>query len=209
MSRGSNSARIFLWACGCCLLWHGRDGTSNPQRAFHLWSSDGAVILTTHRTDVSGMLAGAREVFGPRILVHQTPATVADSAIPVLDSYYTAVTRTVNGNAGVAVELHIDGYLPFGDHYPDLVFLHCQRQAAGGGESFIVDGQRLVDAITSNPAQRALSRFLWDIKLEQSRSDGGNPAGDRHTRPQPTARGVADLCWTPHRAPPPTPTSRR
>ncbi|HZA18026.1 MAG TPA: TauD/TfdA family dioxygenase [Pseudonocardiaceae bacterium] len=191
------------------MLWHGRDGTSNPQRAFHLWSSDGAVILTTHRTDVSGMLAGAREVFGPRILVHQTPATVADSAIPVLDSYYTAVTRTVNGNAGVAVELHIDGYLPFGDHYPDLVFLHCQRQAAGGGESFIVDGQRLVDAITSNPAQRALSRFLWDIKLEQSRSDGGNPAGDRHTRPQPTARGVADLCWTPHRAPPPTPTSRR
>ncbi|MDQ2879745.1 MAG: hypothetical protein M3Y48_00365 [Actinomycetota bacterium] len=39
--------------------------TSDPGRAFHLWSSDGAAILTTNRTDPAGVLAGAREVFGP------------------------------------------------------------------------------------------------------------------------------------------------
>lgn len=163
--------------------------TPDPRRAFHLWSSDGAVILTTNRSDFAGMLAGARDVFGPRILVHQSPVTVADSTIPGQDSYYAAATRTVNGNADVAPDLHIDGYLPFGDHYPDLVFLLCQRQAAGGGESFIVDGQRLVDAIASDPTQRALSRFLWDIKLEQSRSDGVEPAGTG--KPVPSRRPVA------------------
>ncbi|MGH3976990.1 MAG: hypothetical protein ACRDS9_27275 [Pseudonocardiaceae bacterium] len=51
--------------------------TPDPRRAFHLWSSDGAVILTTNHTDVAEMLAGARDVFGPRILVHQSPTTVA------------------------------------------------------------------------------------------------------------------------------------
>src|SRR5918997_5196993 len=127
--------------------------TPDPRRAFHLWSSDGAVILTTNRADANGMLASARDVFGPRILVHQSPTIVADDTVPGQNSYYAAMTRTVNGDASVALDLHIDGYLPFGDHYPDLVFLLCQHQAAGGGESFIVDGQRLVDAITSNPAQ--------------------------------------------------------
>jgi hypothetical protein len=40
--------------------------TADPGRAFHLWSSDGAVILSTNRTDAAGTLAGARDVFGPR-----------------------------------------------------------------------------------------------------------------------------------------------
>jgi hypothetical protein len=154
-----------------------------------LWSSDGAVILTTNHTDVAGMLAGARDVFGPRILVQQPPTIVADNTVPGQDGYYAAVTRTVNSNADVALDLHIEGYLPFGDHYPDLVFLLCQRQATGGGESFIVDGQRLVDAIASDPTQRALIRFLWDIKLEQSRPDGVNPAASG--RPVSSGRPVA------------------
>jgi Taurine catabolism dioxygenase TauD, TfdA family len=123
--------------------------TSDPGRAFHLWSSDGAVILTTDRTDAAGMLASAHDVFGPRILVHQSST----------------------------LELHIDGCMAFGDYYPDLVFLLSERPAAAGGASFIVDGQRLLYAIASDPTQRALSRFLWDIKLEQSRPAGGGPGG--------------------------------
>ena len=39
------------------------------------------------------------------------------------------------------------GYIGFGNYYPDLVFLLCERQPATGGESFIVDGQRLLGAI--------------------------------------------------------------
>src|SRR5918998_2008261 len=64
--------------------------TLDPRRAFHLWSSDGAVIFTTNRADAAGMLAGTRDVFGPRILVHQSPTLVADNTVPGQDSYYTA-----------------------------------------------------------------------------------------------------------------------
>ncbi len=133
--------------------------TTDPRRAFHLWSSDGAVILRTNHTGVAGILAGARDAFGPRILFCQSPTTMATDT-----------------SGGLALEPHIDGYLPFGDHYPDLVFLLCERQATAGGDSFILDGQRLLHGIASDPTQRALSRFLWDVKLEQSRADGPNAA---------------------------------
>jgi alpha-ketoglutarate-dependent taurine dioxygenase len=158
--------------------------TSDPGRAFHLWSSDGAVILSTNRTDPAGTLAGAREVFGPRLIVCQSPPTAAtdDPAMhPV--------------NTDVALDLHIDGYTAFGNHYPDLVFLLCEQQAATGGESFIVDGQRLLGAIASDPTQRALSRFLCDVTLEQSRpaevcEDGtGQPVRSRRPVASRTCAG--------------------
>jgi hypothetical protein len=41
-----------------------------------------AVILATDRADATGMLAGAQEVFGPRLFVCQSPATVAGGTIP-------------------------------------------------------------------------------------------------------------------------------
>jgi alpha-ketoglutarate-dependent taurine dioxygenase len=152
--------------------------TTDPGRAFHLWSSDGAVILTTHRTDAAGVLAGAREVFGPRLIVCQSPMAVATDTTPDQDDYFDPVIQTMN--ADVALDLHIDGYTGFGNYYPDLVFLLCQRQAAAGGEFFIVDGQRLLGAVASDPAQRGLSRFLWDVTLEQSRPAGVGPDGTGH-----------------------------
>ncbi len=91
------------------------------------------------------------------------------------DGYLDLTTQTVN--ADVALDLHIDGYTAFGNHYPDLVFLLCEGQATAGGESFIVDGQRLIGEIAGDPTQRALSRFLWDVTLEQSRLAGVGPAG--------------------------------
>lgn len=92
-------------------------------------------------------------------------------------------------NTDVALDLHIDGHTVFGNHYPDLVFLLCERQATAGGESFIVDGQRLLGAIASDPTQRALSRFLWDVTLEQSRP--AEVCGDSTGQPVRSRRPVA------------------
>jgi alpha-ketoglutarate-dependent taurine dioxygenase len=165
--------------------------TSDPGRAFHFWSSDGAVILATNRSDPAGILAGAREVFGPRLIVCQSPPTeaadLAPDTTPGEGCHLDRANHTVN--AGVALDLHIDGYTAFGNHYPDLVFLLCERQAAGGGESFIVDGQRLLGAIASDPTQRALTRFLWDVTLEQSRPAGVDP--DSAGQPVRSRRPVA------------------
>jgi hypothetical protein len=145
--------------------------TPDPGRAFHLWSSDGAVILTSNCPDAGGMLAGAREVFGPRILAHQLPTTVVTNPTPGQATYYDPVTRTVNANADISLEVQIDGYMTFGDHYPDLVFVLCERQATTGGEWFLVDGQRLVGAIASDPALRSLSSLerhgLWTAQRQR------------------------------------------
>jgi alpha-ketoglutarate-dependent taurine dioxygenase len=149
--------------------------TPDPGRAFHLWSSDGAVILTTNHTDPAGILAGAREVFGPRLIVYQSPTTVATNTTRGQDGYVDQAKQSVH--ADVALDLHVDGYTGFGNYYPDLVFLACERQAAAGGESFIVDGQRLLGAIASDSTQSALTRFLWDVTLEQSRPAAVGPGG--------------------------------
>jgi len=142
--------------------------TADPGRAFHLWSSDGAVIFASNSTDPAGMVTGARDVFGPRLFIHQSPT----STTPDHHTHCGSVAQSGDGNPSVALQLHIDGYTEFGDYYPDLVFLLCERQVTAGGELSLVDGQRLVDSIASNPTQRALSRFLWDVKLEHGRPNG-------------------------------------
>jgi alpha-ketoglutarate-dependent taurine dioxygenase len=107
--------------------------------------------------------------------VCQSPTTGDTSTIPGQDSHLGPAIQT--DDADVALDPHIDGYTAFGNHYPDLVFVLCQREAADGGESFIVDGQRLLGAIASDPTQRPLSRFRWDVTLEQSRPAGVGPTG--------------------------------
>jgi alpha-ketoglutarate-dependent taurine dioxygenase len=151
--------------------------TADPGRAFHLWSSDGAVILSTNRTDAAGTLAGARDVFGPRLFVCRSPSTVAASTTAGRPTGAGHAAQAVAGNGGLDFQLHIDGCLEFGDYYPDVVFVLCERPATVGGEWFLVDGQRLLSAIAGNPSRRPLSRFLWEARLELRRSAGVGSVG--------------------------------
>ena len=153
--------------------------TADPGRAFHLWSSDGAVILSTNRTDAAGTLAGARDVFGPRLFVCRSPSTMATGTTEggLTGCGPEAQAGTGDGCVDLQVDSqpHIDGYPEFGNYYPDLVFVLSQRQATAAGQWFLVDGQRLIDAIASDPTCRALSRFLWDVQLEPHRPTGVGP----------------------------------
>ena len=141
--------------------------TADPRRAFHLWSSDGAVILTGNRTGAGGTLAGARDVFGPRLFVCHSPSTVAASTVRDRPAGCGLVTQAAIGHTGIHAQPHIDGCLEFRDYYPDVVFVLGQRQAMRGGQWFVVDGQRLLYGLASDPIRRALTRFLWDVKLGQ------------------------------------------
>jgi alpha-ketoglutarate-dependent taurine dioxygenase len=98
---------------------------------------------------------------------------------------------TGNGSVDFQVDFQprIDGYLEFGNYYPDLVFVLSQRQATAGGEWFLVDGQRLLDDIASDPTRRALSRFLWEVQLEPHRTTevGPGSAGKPPGRGRPVA----------------------
>ncbi|MCA1834958.1 MAG: TauD/TfdA family dioxygenase [Actinobacteria bacterium] len=148
--------------------------TADPRRAFHLWSSDGAVILTGNRIGAGATLAGARDVFGPRLFVCHSPSIVAASTVRDRPAGCGLLTQAAIGHAGIDAQPHIDGWLEFRDYYPDVVFVLGQRQAMRGGQWFVVDGQRLLDGLASDPIRRALIRFLWDVKLGQGQpSDSG------------------------------------
>jgi alpha-ketoglutarate-dependent taurine dioxygenase len=163
--------------------------TDDPEEAFRLWSSEGAVILATGRTDAEGMLEGTEAVFGEHLVSHQGFSHVGANRTPGEDTYFDPATRTVHANAGVILELHVDGYMAFGQRFPDLVCLLCQRQAAVGGDSFLVDGLRLVEAIDADPAEAELSRFAWEVPIEQSRPEGKGPSGT--AKPVPHRRPIA------------------
>jgi alpha-ketoglutarate-dependent taurine dioxygenase len=100
---------------------------------------------------------------------------------------YDPTTRTILSDAANRLDVHTDGARGFSDAYPDLLALLCAHQATSGGESFLVDGQYLCDAIARDPAQRHLTRFLWGVPIEQCVPMGdtlrGSPSSLRSRRP--------------------------
>ncbi|HEY3895790.1 MAG TPA: TauD/TfdA family dioxygenase [Pseudonocardiaceae bacterium] len=88
---------------------------------------------------------------------------------------YDPSTRTILSNSHSRLDAHTDGARGFSDQYPDLLALLCAQQAASGGESFMVDGQYLCDAIARDPEQRHLARFLWGVPIEQCMPMGDTP----------------------------------
>lgn len=88
----------------------------------------------------------------------------------------------------------IDDAVGFGDVYPDLLALLCVQPAVSGGESFLVDGQCLFDAIARDTNERDLAQFLWSVPIEQCARPQDRPPGipgDVRSR-RPIASKTAD-----------------
>jgi hypothetical protein len=63
---------------------------------------------------------------------------------------------------------HNDGF-GFGDFGPDYLFLWCGRpDAAGGGESFLIDGARLLELMAADPEYAQVAAFCWETVIDQS-----------------------------------------
>jgi alpha-ketoglutarate-dependent taurine dioxygenase len=69
---------------------------------------------------------------------------------------------------------HNDGYA-FGDYAPDRMFLHCTRPAEAGGDSFLVDGARLLAILADHDETRDLAEFAWAVPVDHS--EPGYPQG--------------------------------
>jgi gamma-butyrobetaine dioxygenase len=151
--------------------------TRDTAQALGLWKRAGAAILTVGRTDGEAVLEAAADMFGPHLIAHQGIGTVAANPKDGEPSFFDAATRTVRANAAEPLDLHIDGYMVFGERYPDVVLLLCERQAPAGGESFLVDGAHLVEAIAADPDQRDLHAFIWNRVINQTRTAGNGPPG--------------------------------
>jgi len=151
--------------------------TTDPGEAFTLWQRDGAVILTVGDVSAQGTADATKEVFGPHLAACQGLSRVAANEDIGADTYYDPVTRTVHANTVEQLGLHVDAYMAFGDHYPDLNALLCERQAPSGGDNFLVDGRAIVDGISADPAEKPLADFIWGTAIEQGRTPGAGPKG--------------------------------
>jgi alpha-ketoglutarate-dependent taurine dioxygenase len=102
----------------------------------------------------------------------RAPVAIGTNPVAGKPVFFDRETRTVNSDSHNRGPLHVDGYMVYGPAYPDFVFLLCARQADAGGESFIVDGYRLLAQLAEDPDERDLLRFLWQTPVEQSSPSG-------------------------------------
>jgi alpha-ketoglutarate-dependent taurine dioxygenase len=167
--------------------------TTDPREAFMFWCIDGACILLTGRTDPDALINGVQGIFGthlPPQWPESIPGAVATNSDPTQQGF-DFTTRTLLSDAHNRLEAHNDGAVGYGDVYPDLLTLLCAQPATSGGQSFLVDGQYLLDAIARDTTARDLAQFLWSVPIEQSAREEDRPPGTPHY--VPSRRPIASL----------------
>jgi alpha-ketoglutarate-dependent taurine dioxygenase len=144
--------------------------TQHPAEAAEALRGDGAVILTGAGTDHADAVAGTGAVLAGRLRAYRQPVSIATNPVPGQPAFLDWKTRTVNADGRADGDAHTDGYMLYGDAYPDVVSLLCVRAAPEGGQSAVIDGYRLLGAIRT--ADPDLAGFLEQVTVEQS-----TPAG--------------------------------
>jgi hypothetical protein len=79
---------------------------------------------------------------------------------------------------------HNDGF-GFGDFAPDFLFLWCERPDPRGGDSFLVDGLKLLRILAAEPGYEEFVSFCWEADIDHS--EPGFP----HATCAPIARRLA------------------
>jgi gamma-butyrobetaine dioxygenase len=175
---------------------------TSAAEAFAALRRDGAVILSgcgDSREDAAGLARSVLESLAP---VVPDPAPIKEGGGNA-DRRYTNMPG-VDGRTLVPFQTgHTDGFA-YGDRYPDFIFLLCVRAAAAGGESFVIDTYRILDALAASESadDRAFHHFLTTTPVEQTEPGfqsslapviGDNGAGRRMSRWTPVQRPDAAL----------------
>ena len=126
----------------------------DPERIRSLVERDGVAILSGWGTSADDAVEAARAVFGPALL-HAPPA---DEVVP---AGVGGRRRAGSTNA------HTDGAV-HGDHCPDYVLLCGAVWSGAGGESFVVDGEAVVDHLAGGPGGRELVHRLQTVTVDHS-----------------------------------------
>jgi alpha-ketoglutarate-dependent taurine dioxygenase len=134
----------------------------DPERIRHLVERDGAAILIGWGTGAEDAVAAAGAVFG---------ADLSDVLAP------TEVGAAGGPGDGAAAAAHTDGST-LGDRYPDYVLLSGAAWSGDGGDSFVVDGEAVVDHLAGGPGGRELVHRLQRVAVDHG---GPGAAGGRST----------------------------
>ncbi len=157
-------------AAGIDLAGFVPERTADPATALHALERTGAAILSSSGTGRTHAAAATIEVLASRLRAHRQPVDIGTNPVPGQPTYFDPATRTVNSNPATGGNAHCDGYMLYGNAYPDVVSLLCVRPAPAGGESAVLDGYRVLDAVEA--ADPEMGAFLRETPVEQSTPTG-------------------------------------
>jgi alpha-ketoglutarate-dependent taurine dioxygenase len=136
--------------------------TRDPAEARLLTERWGVSILTGWGTSPDDAVAAAHAIFGADVREAPSPSEVRiggdrDRRLPTIDHT-------------TPLPAHTDGFA-YGDRYPDYFLLSCAHSSAVGGESFLVDGEAVVDELAARRGGRDLVARLQTVPVDQTEPD--------------------------------------
>jgi gamma-butyrobetaine dioxygenase len=132
---------------------------ATPIEALELLRRDGAVIVDGVDPGSEDARGVARDVFGPAIRALPPAARVFDGG--EMDRRLPGVDHRAR------LAAHTDGYA-YGDLYPDYFLLSCVRASPAGGESFLVDGYAVLDAMRADAELHWVPDALVQVAIDQT-----------------------------------------
>jgi len=145
---------------------------SGAEEARQVMAREGAAIVTGLADEAAAVAFGA-QVMGDRSvrIGTQFEATKANNRAEAMAvDAQPADKHGRKRDFGTSEErmiAHNDGFA-FGDYAPDHLFLWCERPAAVGGDSFLIDTARLLDLLAADPEHADLADFCRTVDIDHS-----------------------------------------
>jgi len=122
-------------------------------------ADSGAVIFEPIACTEAGTRAFAQEMFGDRLRALPKGARVFEGG-------EHDITRVQATNLKTT-PCHTDGFA-YGDLYPDFMLLSCVKESEVGGESILVDGYKVLEALAADAQLSWTARALRERKIDQT-----------------------------------------
>ena len=136
--------------------------SQNPDEVMHAVERDGVAILVGCGPDGDDAVAAARSIFEDRVVAIPEPAEVRAGGVK--DRTAATIDETM------PLPPHTDGFA-YGDHYPDYFLLSCAHASGVGGESFGVDGYRVLTELRTQEGGGELLERMSQIPIDQTEPD--------------------------------------
>lgn len=119
---------------------------------------DGAVIVENVGPEETDARQLAYDLFGSRVL-----------AVPPAARVFDGGEKDNKGDLDNTQTLppHTDGF-GYGDLYPDYILLDCVNSSPAGGESFLVDGYAVLEALRQSPQHAWVADALNTVIIDQT-----------------------------------------
>lgn len=134
----------------------------DPQDVMIAVERDGVAILVGCGPDGDAAVAAARSIFGERVVAIPEPAEVRAGGVK--DRTAAAIDETM------PLPPHTDGFA-YGDHYPDYFLLSCAQASGVGGESYAVDGYRILTELRTQDGGAELLERMSQVPIDQTEPD--------------------------------------